>query len=112
MAPGATHIPPGTVDARDHRTEPWETDLTPVCMATEVEIDALRRRFCYQLWRVHQQDFKHPLRDALESAWKVITAVIMRVVQANEPDGVATMTDWQGLIHQHGDAQPFEHGHL
>jgi len=81
-------------------------------MATEVEIYAMRRRFWYQLWRVHQQDFKHLLRDTMESAWEVITAVIMRVVQANEPDGVTTMPDWEGLVHQHGDAQPFEHGHL
>jgi hypothetical protein len=81
-------------------------------MATEVEIYAMRLRLCCQLWRVHQQDFKHLLRDALESAWEVITAVIMRVVQANEPDGVTTMADWEGLIHQHGDAQAFEHGHL
>jgi hypothetical protein len=81
-------------------------------MATEVEIYAMRLRLCCQLWRVHQQDFKHLLRDALESAWEVITAVIMRVVQANEPDGVTTMADWERLIHQHGDAQAFEHGHL
>jgi hypothetical protein len=81
-------------------------------MATEVEIDAMRRRFCHQLWRVHQQDFKYLLRDAMESAWEIITAVIMRVVQANKPDGVTTVTDWEGLIHQHGNAQPFEHGHL
>jgi len=81
-------------------------------MATEVQIYAMRLRLCHQLRRVHQQDFKHLLRDAMESAWEVITAVIMRVVQANEPDGVTTMTDWEGLIHQHGDAQTFEHGHL
>jgi hypothetical protein len=36
----------------------------------------------------------------------------MRVVQTDEPYGVTTMTDWEGLIHQHGDAQTFEHGHL
>ena len=66
--------------------------LAPVRMATEVEIDAMRRRFCHQFWRVHQQDFKHLLRDAMEGAWEVITAVIMRVVQADEPDGVTTMT--------------------
>jgi hypothetical protein len=81
-------------------------------MATEVEIYAMRRCFCHQLRRVHQQDFKHLRRDPMESAWEVIAAVIMRVVQANEPDGVATMTDWEGLIHQHSDAQPFEHGYL
>jgi hypothetical protein len=81
-------------------------------MTTEVEIYAMRLRFCYQLWRVHQQDFKYLLRDATESAWEVITAVIMRIVQADEPDGVTTMTDREGLIHQHGDAEPFEHGHL
>jgi hypothetical protein len=81
-------------------------------MATEVEIDAVHLRLCCQLWRVHQQDFKHLLWDALESAWEVITAVIMRVVQANEPDGVTTMADWEGLIHQHGDTQAFEYGHL
>src|SRR5262249_35611603 len=112
MAPGATHIPPGTVGTRDHRAEPWETDLAPVRMATEVEIDATRLRLYYQLWRVHQQDFKHLLRDAMESAWEVITAIVMRIVQANEPDGVTPMPDWVGLIHQHGDAQTFEYGHL
>ena len=67
MAPGATHISPGTVGARDHRAEPWETDLASVRMATEIEIYAMRRRFCHQLWRVHQQDFKHLLRDAMEA---------------------------------------------
>src|SRR5262245_19328255 len=81
-------------------------------MATEVEIYAMRRRFCHQLWRVHQQDFKHLRRDVIESAWEIITAVIMRVVQADEPDGVTTMTEGAGLIHQHSNAQPFEHGHL
>src|SRR5919204_4018535 len=75
MAPGATYIPPGTIGAGDDRAEPWETDLAPVRMATEVEIYALRRRFCHQLWRVYQQDFKHRLRDALESACKVITTI-------------------------------------
>jgi hypothetical protein len=91
MTPGATDIPPGTVGARDHRAYPWETDLAPVRMATEVQIYAMRLRLCHQLRRVHQQDFKHLLRDAMESAWEVITAVIMRVVEANEPDGVTTM---------------------
>src|SRR5262245_16317455 len=81
-------------------------------MATEVEIDAMRLRFYHQLWRVHQQDFKHFLRDAMESAWEVITAVIMWVVQADKPDGVTTMADGEGLIHQHGDAQTFEHRDL
>src|SRR4029450_9895099 len=69
----------------------------------------MRRRLCHQLWRVHQQDFKHLLRDAMESAWEVITAVIMRVVQANEPDGVTAAPAWEGLIHHHGNPQPFEH---
>src|SRR5712691_11703062 len=96
MTPGTTHIPPGTACARDHRAYPWETDLAPVRMATEVEIYALRLRLCYQLLRVYQQDFKHLLRDAMEGAWKVITAVIMRVDQANEPEGVTTMTNWEG----------------
>src|SRR4051794_39287805 len=81
-------------------------------MATEVEIYAMRLRLCHQLWCVHQQDFKHLLRDAMESAWEIITAVVMRVVQTDEPDGVTTMTDRVGLIHQHGDAQPFEHRDL
>jgi hypothetical protein len=81
-------------------------------MATEVEIYAMRRRFCRQFWRVYQQDFKYLRRDAMEGAWEVITTVIMRVVQADEPDGVTTMADWERLIHQHGDAQTFEHGHL
>jgi hypothetical protein len=61
---------------------------------------------------MHQQDFKYLLRDAMESAWEVVTAVIMWIVQADEPDGVATMMNREGLIHQHSDAQPLEHGHL
>jgi len=40
---------------------------------------------------VYKQDFKRLLRHALQGAWEVITAVIMRVVEANEPDGVTTM---------------------
>src|SRR5215469_11563991 len=91
MTPGTTHIPPGTVGARDHRAEPWETDLTPVRMATEVQIYAMRRRFRHQFWRVYQQDFKYLLRDAMEGTREVITAVIMWIVQANEPDGVTIM---------------------
>src|SRR5262247_3723330 len=81
-------------------------------MATEVKVYAMRRRFCRQFRRVHQQDFKHLRRDAMEGAWEIITTIIMRVIQAYEPDGVTAMTEWEGLIHQHGDAQPFEHGHL
>jgi len=54
MTPGAMHIPPGTVGARDHRAYQWQTDLAPVRMATEVEIYAMHRRLCCQLRRVHQ----------------------------------------------------------
>jgi hypothetical protein len=60
-------------------------------MATEVQIYAMRRRFRHQFWRVYQQDFKYLLRDAVEGTREVITAVIMWIVQANEPDGVTIM---------------------
>src|SRR5262245_52210728 len=112
MAPGTTHIASGTARTRDHRTYQWEADLAPMRMTTEVEVYSMRRRVCYQLWRVHEQDFKHLLGDTTQGPGEVIAAVIMRVVQAREPDGVSTMLYGDGLIHQHGDAQAFEHRYL
>jgi hypothetical protein len=81
-------------------------------MSTQVQIHPGSCRLVDEFRSMHEEDFEGFGRHATHRPGQVVTTVVMRVIDADEPRTVAAPAQRHSGIDQHDDAQTFKLSHL
>src|SRR5687767_2354152 len=79
----------GAVGTGDHGANQRQTDLPAMRMAAEIQVNAALLCLLEDLRCMHQQDLEGIGRHPPEGSRKIITAIIVRVINADEPDALS-----------------------
>ena len=102
-SPETPLVAAGTTRVENQGAYPGQTDLTTVGMSAQVEVDTSLGSLLGQLGRMNQKDVESVPFGLLQSAWQVVTSVVVRVIEAHETKARPVVLDLPNIVKQHLD---------